>query len=474
MLAPDGIPIPRLVIAAPQGRSGKTTLSLGLCSALVQRGLAVQPFKKGPDYIDPSWLTEAARRPCRSLDPFFAGSPAKLRASFLRGARGADLCLVEGNHGLFDSSTPGESIESGSGSTAAVARTLQAPILLVLNAQRTGRSAAAIVLGCQLFEPDTPIAGVILNNVAHLRHENKLRSAIESRCGIPVLGVLPRHESLTIPDRHLGLIPRGEEEELLPALAACREAVAANLDLDAVIHIARSAPPFESNHFPGEVQPCPPAQAARIGVACDQAFSFYYPENLEALEAAGAKLVFLDLLNDPALPPVDGLYLGGGFPEIFMAELCSNVSMREDVRRAAAAGLPIYAECGGLMYLSKGIHWEGRFAEMASALPFEIEMTARPQGHGYVLAQSNGLDSIFPAGTELRGHEFHHSRLVQVPEAATAYHLEYGKGLGSGRDGWVSGNILASYTHLHADGCSEWAPGFVALAAGRRVPGGAG
>lgn len=478
MLPPDGQPIPRLVIAAPQGRSGKTTLSLGVCAALAGRGWKVQPFKKGPDYIDPSWLGEAARRACRSLDPFFVRSPQGLRESFLRGAAGAQFCLIEGNHGLYDSSLPGEGLEGGpeegSGSTAAVARSLRAPVLLVLDTQRTGRSAAAIVRGCQVFEPDTPIAAVVLNHVANPRHEAKLRSAIEHACGIPVVGALPRDEGLAIPDRHLGLVPRGEQEETLPAMEACRQAVEQYVDLDALLRIAASAGPLPGEYAPRLPVGAQAALRARIGVLRDRAFTFYYPENLEALIRAGAELLMIDALQDADLPPVDALYCGGGFPEIFMSELSANLSLRLAIRQAAAEGMPIYAECGGMMYLAQGIRWGERRAEMVGALPFEVEMTPRPQGHGYVLARSNGNSAYFLPDTELRGHEFHHSRLVGLdPQAETfcgldtAYRLSRGRGLGAGRDGLVSGSLLAGYTHIHADGCPSWAPAFLRLASGR-------
>ncbi len=469
--------IPRLVIAAPQGRSGKTTVTLGLCAALAARGLIVQPFKKGPDYIDPSWLSEAAGRPCRSLDPFFCGDDERLMAAFVGGAAGADISVIEGNHGLFDGipcvpgtsevpGTPGQ--DESFGSTAAVARALAAPILLVINAARMGRSAAAIVHGCQTFEPGTPLASVILDNVARGRHEVKLRAAIEGHCGIPVLGALPRDEALSIPDRHLGLVPRGEDAGLLPALAACRAAAERHLDLDAILAIARSARLLHTAYSVPRVTQyavCNTQYAAKIAVFRDRAFTFYYPENLEALEAAGAELIFVDALRDTVLPSVDGLIIGGGFPEMFMDELSANVSLRQAVKAAAEAGLPIYAECGGLMYLCRRILWGERAAEMAGVLPYDVEMTGRPQGHGYVEAVVDAANPFFPVGTVLRGHEFHNSLLHTaycIEDGVTmAYRLTRGNGIGEGRDGLVYRNVLASYTHLHAAGAPTWAAGLV-------------
>ncbi|GAB4503817.1 MAG: hydrogenobyrinic acid a,c-diamide synthase (glutamine-hydrolyzing) [Anaerolineales bacterium] len=448
---------PRLVIAAPQGRSGKTTLALGLCAAFKARALAVQPYKKGPDYIDPSWLSEAAGRPCRSLDPFFYEKPEELLRAFLRSASQDGLSLIEGNHGLFDSFD-----ETGRGSTAAVARTLQAPILLVVNAARIGRSVAAIVHGCQTFEPETNIAGVVLNNVAHGRHETRLRQAVESHCQIPVLGAIPRDENLTIPDRHLGLIPRAEQDALLSAITACQQAIERYLDLDSVLAIARAAPALPDLAPPPHPFPSD-SPRPRIGVLRDRAFTFYYPANLEALQAAGADLLFLDALHDTELPPIDALYIGGGFPEMFMDELSANVALRHAIRAAIENDLPVYAECGGLMYLSKRIVWGEKSAEMIGALPCEIEMTRKPQGHGYIVAEVTADNPFFPRGCVLRGHEFHNSRLIATSDNgfATAYRLLRGNGLGDGCDGVLYRNVLASYTHLHTGGAPHWARGLV-------------
>jgi len=450
---------PRLVIAAPQGRSGKTTVTLGLCSAFKARGLTVHPFKKGPDYIDPSWLSEAAGHACRSLDPFFYEKPEALRRAFVHSAGGADLNIVEGNHGLFDSFD-----ETGVGSTAAVARMLDAPILLVVNATRIGRSIAAIVHGCQTFEPGTNIAGVVLNNIAHSRHEARTRQAIEKHCGIPIVGAIPRDEKLTIPDRHLGLVPREEEDALLSAITACQQAIERHLDLNMVLDIARSVPslPIFDQPITNASKDSPPT--VRIGVLRDRAFTFYYPENLEALEDAGAELVFIDAFHDKELPPVDTLYIGGGFPEMFMEELSANVTLRVTIREAIENDLPVYAECGGLMYLSQRIRWGEKSAKMVGALPCDVEMTDKPQGHGYVIAEVDSENPFFTPGTALRGHEFHNSRLISVSandSLITTYQLQRGNGIGERRDGIIYRNVLAAYTHLHSGGAPNWAVGLV-------------
>jgi len=344
-----------------------------------------------------------------------------------------------------------------------VARALDAPILLVVNAARTGRSAAAIVHGCQTFEPGTNIAGVVLNNVAHGRHEARTRQAIESHCQIPVLGAIPRDEALTIPDRHLGLVPREEEGTLLSAITACQRAIERSLDLDAVLEIARSAPllpVFDQDHL---VTPAIQSSRVRIGILRDRAFTFYYPENLEALESVGAELIFIDAFRDTKLPDLDALYIGGGFPEMFMDELSANVSLHASIREAVENDFPVYAECGGLMYLSQRIVWGKKSAEMVGVLPCEIEMTGKPQGHGYVIARVENENPFFSPGTVLRGHEFHNSRIITVSikgsktHFATAYQLSRGNGLGNGRDGIIYRNLLASYTHLHNGGAPDWA-----------------
>jgi cobyrinic acid a,c-diamide synthase len=447
--------LPRLVVAAPNGRSGKTTAALGLAALCTRRGLAVQPFKKGPDFIDPSWLSAAAGRACRNLDLFLMGEEGVITA-FALGARRADLALVEGAMGLYD----GTDLE-GSGSTANVARLLNAPVLLVLDASRMTRTAAAIVQGLQHFEPGIRIAGVILNHVSGARHEKMLRDALRQYCGLPVLGALPRDEALKIPERHLGLVPRGENQALDPALTAIRDAVEAHVDIDQVLTIARSAPPLAS---PTGKDTAPAAPSVRIGVALDRAFTFYYPENLESLRAAGAELAFLDTLEDAHLPAVDALYIGGGFPELFLNELEANESLRSEIRAAIKSGLPVYAECGGLMYLARQIRWNGRCAQMVGALPCDVELGAKPQGHGYVAVQVVRENPWFAFGTQLRGHEFHHSRLTSLGDVAFAYRVSRGNGIDGARDGLVHKNVIASYMHLHAASTPQWAERMVDMA----------
>jgi cobyrinic acid a,c-diamide synthase len=446
------VTVPRVVIAAPQGRSGKTTVCVGLCAALTGRKLVTQPFKKGPDYIDPSWLTAAAGRPCRNLDLFMMSRQAVL-SSFHRSSAGADVAVIEGAHGLYD----GLDL-AGSGSTAQLARLLGTPVILVVNATRMTRSVAALVSGYQRFEPEIDIAGVILNNVAGGRHESMLVHAIKQYCQIPVLGCLPKVTRVTIAERHLGLVPEGEAAALVEKVARARELAESYVDIDAVLRVAQGAtaltPPVE--------YATPPARASvRLGVIRDQAFSFYYPENLEALEQAGAELVYVNALEDSQLPAVSGLYIGGGFPELFAGRLHANSQLRGEIAAAVDQGLPVYAECAGLLYLARTLRWEGRMFEMVGALPIDVSFTARPQGHGYIASDVVGENPFLEVGQRLRGHEFHYAKVENADNLTMAYCLQRGQGMGRKRDGIVHKNVLAGFTHLHALSEPRWAEGVV-------------
>ena len=453
--------LPRLMVAAPSRGSGKSTVSIGIAAALRGRGRAVQPFKKGPDFIDPMWLSAASGRRCRNLDFFMMGG-GRIAAAFPQRAAGADLALVEANHGLHDGLDP-----EGADSGAALARLLGLPVLLVINAQRLGRGVAPLIRGQVGFDPAVNVAGVVLNNVRGARHEGKLRDAVERYCRIEVVGVLPQLAELAIAERHLGLTPLAEAPDLAPIVERIGAAVAKHLDLDRIEAIAQLAPPMAGNDLESRLPPVagtPKNGRVRIGIALDCAFTFYYPENLEALTAAGAELIPFSPLDDPRLPPVDGLYIGGGFPEVFMERLEANAAMREDVRRAIGAGVPTWAECGGLMYLTRGITWRGRSAAMAGVFDCAVEMDDRPAGHGYVLLEETG-SAVWPhAGRQLRGHEFHHSRLTGLGSGEVfAYRTLRGSGATRGFDGLVTGSCIAGYTHLHIDGAPWWAEEFVAL-----------
>ena len=449
---------PRLVIAGLAGDTGKSLISLGFAAALRRRGLVVAPFKKGPDFIDAAWLGAAAGAPGRNLDTWLMPAEAIL-GSLRRAAAGADVAVIEGNRGLFD----GMDAE-GTHSTAALARLIDAPVVLVVDATKSTRTVAALVAGCAAFEPGLRLAGVVLNRVGTLRQEAVIRQAISRTTDIPVLGAVPRLPGADLPSRHLGLVTAAEHPDAQAALGAAADAVERFLDVEATLGIARSAAPLAA----GDATPARRAPTrARIGVLRDRAFSFYYPENLEALEAAGAELVETSPLDDDRLPEVDAVYAGGGFPEVHAAGLAANGSFREDLRRRIAAGLPVWAECGGLMYLAETLAVDGRIHPMVGALPVVAEQTERPQGHGYVAARVDGDNPFLARGTELRGHEFHYSRVTGgAGGLPTVLALARGVGAAAGRDGLHLGSAVATYTHLHAAGTPGWAEGLVRAAAG--------
>ena len=453
----------RLLVSAAHKSSGKTTISVGLAAALRARGLAVQTFKKGPDYIDPMWLTRASGRPCFNLDPYLSDGAA-ITACVAREAAGADLALIEGNKGLHD----GLALD-GSNSNAALARLVHAPVVLVIDARGMTRGVAPLLLGFQAFDRDVRIAGVILNQVGGPRHEGKLRAVIERYTDIAVLGAVPRDARLALPERHLGLMPDAEFD----APAACVEAVATvvrdSVDLDRVMSAATAAPPLPA--VPAQLPTRRAAPDVRIGIARDRAFGFYYPDDLAALEAAGAALVPFDTLHDAALPEVDGVFIGGGFPEVYMEALQANATLRRQLRGAIENGLPVYAECGGLMYLARSIRWGERHAEMVAAIPGDVVMHDRPVGRGYVQVAETGafpwaaasaIDAGQGASSLRRGHEFHHSSLENLAtDVAFAYRVRRGHGIDGEHDGVLVHNLLASYAHLRNGAGADWAPRFV-------------
>lgn len=448
--------LPRIVVAGLAGDTGKSLVTVGLARALTRRGRRIAPFKNGPDFIDAAWLGAAARVPGRNLDTYLM-SASTLIAAVRRSARSADLALVEGKRGLFD----GVDVE-GSHSTAELAKLLGAPVVLVVNAAKVTRTVAALVVGCKAFDPALPLAGVILNRVRAGRQEALIRRALSMHAGLPVLGAIPPLEGQPLPSRHLGLVCAEEHPQREAALEALAGAAERYVDLDAVEAVAAGAA-----GMPGALaqEPRRPEGArVRIGVLRDAAFSFYYPENLEALEAAGAELVPISPLADRVLPSVDALYAGGGFPEEHAEALAGNEPMRRALAAAVEAGLPTWAECGGLMYLSRALRRDGCERPMVGALPVVVEHTPRPQGHGYMAATVDRPNPFFPVGTRLLGHEFHYSRLAGSFAGATALAVERGAGLGRGRDGLAVGNVVATYMHLHALGTPGWAQGLVEAA----------
>jgi len=450
-------------ISAAHKSSGKTTVTLGLAAALARRGLAVQPFKKGPDYIDPMWLSLAAGRACRNLD-FHLMSRDEIRASFGRHGRAAQISLIEGNKGLYD----GLDLQ-GSNSNAALASLLGSPVVLVIDARGMTRGIAPLILGYQAFDPSIRIAGVILNNLGGARHEQKLRAVIAHYTGVEVIGAVPHDERISIVERHLGLVPSNEAAASAGMVEAVRERIEQSVDLGRLMAIAASAASFPAPSAapPAAPAPAPGAPRLRVGIARDEAFGFYYADDLEALAEAGAELVPIDMLHAPRLPEIDALVIGGGFPETQMRELEANEALRHDLARAIEAGLPVYAECGGLMYLARSISWQGETARMVGALPGDAVMHPRPVGRGYARLEGTPEASWLPAGPEegIPGHEFHYASLENLPPGLRfAYRVARGHGVDGVRDGIVHRNVLASFCHLRGAGERGWVAPFVEFA----------
>ncbi|MGA8032723.1 MAG: cobyrinate a,c-diamide synthase [Casimicrobiaceae bacterium] len=451
--------LPRFLVSATHKSSGKTTIAIGLAAAFAARGLAVQPFKKGPDFIDPMWLTVAAGRACRNLDPYLCDE-AELRTALQRHAAGAGLALVEGNKGLYD----GVALD-GSNSNAALARMLGLPVILVIDARGMTRGVAPLVLGYQAFERDIRIGGVILNNVGGSRHESKLRAVLEHYTDVPVVGAVQLDPRLAIVERHLGLMPSNESDDAGRRVADIGATIARQVDLDHVLRIAASAPPLAVENEPSTAPRPAAAPDVRIGIARDRAFGFYYADDFDALRAAGATLVPFDTLTDARLPGVDALFIGGGFPELYASELEANAALRAGIRAAIEGGLPVYAECGGLMYLARTLSNGGRTFQMVGAIAADIVMRERPVGRGYVELEETAAFPWPAAGERepvVRAHEFHYAAVENLaPGLRFAYTVKRGHGVDGERDGIVTGNVLASFAHLRSTRRNDWAARFV-------------
>lgn len=445
------------VVSGDHGSAGKTTVSIGLSRCLREKGHVVQAFKKGPDFIDPMWLGRASGRAARNLDFWIMGEAA-IRDRFAAHLSGSSVALVEGNKGLFD----GVDLR-GTNSTSALARLLGLPVVLVVDCARTTRGIAPLLIGYTRFEPDLTILGVVLNNVSGGRHEGKLRAAVEEYTDVPVLGVVPRLKALEIRERHLGLTPDVETEEAEALITACAGAVAQGVDVERILATGSRITGLSSPVLPLAGQAS--SERVTIAVARDAAFSFYYPESLEALRAAGAELVPFSPLEG-RLPPCDGVYLGGGFPELYAARLSANAIVLEQLREQALHGA-IYAECGGLMLLGRSLDVDGVEHAMVGALALRAQMTDRPVGRGYMHLSTLGANELWevPQGVSVQAHEFHHSRVLLESDALTfAYRVERGAGVGNGFDGVLQGGVLASYAHLHPSGAPWWAGAFVQAA----------
>jgi cobyrinic acid a,c-diamide synthase len=455
-----------LYLSAAHKSSGKTTISIGICAALARRGLLVQPFKKGPDYIDPIWLTAASGHPCYNLD-FYTMARDEILELFARHAGPADFTLIEGNKGLYD----GIALD-GSDSNAAMAATLTAPVVLVLDVRGMTRGVAPLLQGYLGFAEGINISGVICNQVAGSRHEGKVRRVIEHYTDLPVIGMVGRDEALNIDERHLGLMPSNELAGGAGKIAGLAQAVADQVDLDRLLALTAERPePATANLSDGRA---PEATGPRIGYFADRAFGFYYADDLDRMRALGARLIPIDAMAAPQLPRLDGLMIGGGFPEVEMEALSANQTLRRSVAEFIEAGGVVYAECGGLMYLTRSITWGERSYPMVGVIQADTRMHPRPQGRGYVRLRETGLapwGTVMGAGEEIAAHEFHHSALTNLADGYPfAYEVTRGVGIDGGRDGLIYKNLLASYTHMRGVGGNRWVERFVQLASNRGDP----
>ncbi|MBP2627075.1 MAG: Cobyrinic acid A,C-diamide synthase [Firmicutes bacterium] len=447
--------IPRIIIAGTQSGIGKTTIVTGLLAALKQQGLTVQSYKVGPDYIDPGYHQLASGKVAHNLDTWLVPTD-KVVPIFAKTAIGNDIVIVEGVMGLYDGGRQGVS------STAAIAKMLKAPVILVIDAKSMGESAAAIALGYKMYDQEVNLVGVIINRLGSKAHQKMVTEALE-RIGIPVLGCIYRNEAISMPERHLGLTPV-TEHHAQDIIAELCEQISEQVDVTKIISIANSAPEL-SAMIENQKAAVQSSRTVRIGVAQDEAFSFYYPESLEVLKTMGAEIIPFSPLNDTHLPNVDGLLFGGGFPEMFVSQLASNVSMRQSIADACLANIPVYAECGGFMYLTqKIIDFDGKQYDMVGAIPTTCSMQSKLQTVGYVEATALTENVLCAVGDNLRGHEFHFS-LMNNDDSFEPFPWAFEfKKVRTGAiypGGYAHGNILASYLHMHFAGHEQAAGRFI-------------
>ncbi len=542
--------IPRIVISGLRGGSGKTILSLCLIASWHRKGLKITPFKKGPDYIDAGWLAKVAGAPCYNLDLFMM-TPEQAFQSFIShtyncqtslnaecglgnktiadcGMRNAEfkskiqnpkseifdhIALIEGNRGLYDGVD-----HKGTYSTAELAKLLKSPVILIVDSTKATNTIAAMVLGCQKMDSHVSIGGVVLNQVATSRQESLIRKSINDTCKIPVFGAIPRLKHDPFPERHMGLTPFQEHKGTDESIAAVEEIGAQYLDMDAILKVASEATPLSnadcglriaSPHPPlskggqrgGNSEIRNPKSEIKIGIIRDSAFQFYYPDNFEELEKRGAELIEINALTETKLPDIDALYIGGGFPETHAVALSENISFKNSLQEAIEKGLPVYAECGGLMYLGESLILNNKTYPMAGVLPIVFGLEKKPQAHGYTIIEVEKPNPYFSQNIILKGHEFHYSRVLEINTPLTpltrgelnnpslllplskgrtggakgeaggfseqtymAFNVRRGKGIIEGKDGLCYKNVLATYTHLHALGAPEWSDGLVRCA----------
>jgi len=481
--------IPRIVVSGLRGGGGKTVLALSLIASFKEKGFDVTPFKKGPDYIDSGWLAKASGVPCYNLDLFMM-TQEQVVNSFINHTQNSELAIIEGNRGLFDGVD-----HEGTFSTAALAKLLSAPVIITIDCTKATGTIAAMILGCQKMDPDVSIGGVVLNRIATSRQESVIRKAINNQCGIPVLGVIPKLSKDPFPERHMGLTPYQEHKGIEESLAVVAGFGEKYLDMDGILKVAKNAGELKTEgrrqKAEGRKQntdyrlqkievskkrgrtagdesqitnyELPITNSPRIGIIRDSAFQFYYQDNLDELKKRGAGLVEVSPLKESRLPDIDALYIGGGFPETHAISLAENKEFRNALHSAVQDGLPVYAECGGLMYLGKNIVLEDHTYPMVGALPITFGLGKRPRAHGYTIVEVINANSYFPEKTVLKGHEFHYSHLLDIDRDAVkmVFDVKRGKGIVDNMDGLCYKNVLATYTHLHAIGSPEWADGMV-------------
>ncbi len=443
---------PRVLIAGVCGGAGKTTVALSIISLLAKKGLKVVAFKKGPDYIDSGWLSLFSQNPCYNLDTFMI-PPEKVIQSFVERAIG-DISIIEGNRGVYD----GLDV-NGSVSSAELAKLLKCPVILVIDCTKMTRSVAALINGFIQFDREVKIKGVVLNQLANARHEKIIRESIKKYCDVEIVGSLPRFKDLKMPERHMGLLPYQEHEEKEEARQFI-DKVSQYIDVEKIIKIAKDAESL--SYVPVKNSEFLDGRDLKIGVIRDRVFQFYYEENLEEIKKTGASVVLINSLEDRALPDIDALYIGGGFPETNVKYLIKNSSFMDDIKKKAEGGLPIYAECGGLMYLCKTlITAEGSFP-MIGIFPLTLNMFKKPQAHGYVIAQVVEDNPFYEKGVQIKGHEFHYSKVIEFDELPQmCLTMTRGQGIINSRDGVMYKNTVGTYVHVHALGCKEWISGIL-------------
>lgn len=441
--------IPSITLAGLSGGAGKTLCTLGITAALSSKGLKVASFKKGPDFIDPMWLSKAAGSPCRNLDVFLMREKPT-QQSFITHAQNADISVIEGNRGLFDGFD-----KKGSYSTANLAKLIDSKVFLILNCTKMTGTTAALVLGCLEYDPEVNIAGIILNKVAGKRHEKIIRDSLNYHTKIPVVGAIPKLKNIAMFERHLGLLPPWEHKKAAQVINETRQVAEDYIDIDSILKfITKSIAPKKIT-----VKPTKPKNysSKKVGVVRDKAFNFYYPENIEALEECGVELIELNAIKDKKIPELDLLYIGGGFPETQAHRLEKNVSFRKSLNKAIENGLHVYAECGGVVYLGRKLKYKNNSFTMSGIFPVDFEFSPKPMGHGYSILKIDKENPFFKIGTQLKGHEFHYTYPVNAKKVEFAAEVKRGYGFDGTRDCLVYKNVFASYTHLHALGVRNWA-----------------